>query len=49
LPPGSADFDRSNNVEQVVSPSDVAGNATISVRAFRITSPQTYALVIRVF
>jgi hypothetical protein len=49
MPPGSADFDRSNNVEQVVLPSNAAGKATISVRAFRITSPQTYALVIRVF
>jgi serine protease AprX len=46
--PGAAGFDRSNNVEQVVVPNIAAGTATITVRAFRNVSPQTYALVVRV-
>jgi serine protease AprX len=44
---GSIAFDRSNNVEQVVVPVAAAGTATITVRAFRAVSPQSYALVVR--
>jgi hypothetical protein len=36
------------NVEQVVVPNIAAGIATITVRAFRNVSPQTFALVVRV-
>jgi serine protease AprX len=46
--PGSAGFDRSNNVEQVIAPNLGAGQATITVSAFRTVTPQTYALVVRV-
>jgi serine protease AprX len=46
--PGAAGFDHSNNVEQVVVPNIAAGIATITVRAFRNGSPQTFALVVRV-
>jgi serine protease AprX len=47
--PPSADFDRTNNVEQVVWQNIPPGNVTITVRAFRITQfPQPYALVVRV-
>jgi serine protease AprX len=45
---GATGFDRSNNVEQVVVPNIAAGTATITVRAFRSVSPQSYALVVRV-
>jgi hypothetical protein len=48
MPPGSAGFDRTNNIEQVLLTNDAAGDATITVRAFRVTVPQTYALVVRV-
>ena len=45
----SADFDRENNVEQVVWDGLPGGNVAIVVRAHRIPSfPQTYALAIRV-
>jgi serine protease AprX len=47
-PAGSIDFDRSNNVEQVIVGNVAQGNVDIVVRAFRITTPQTYALVVRV-
>jgi hypothetical protein len=46
----SSDFDRANNVEQIVWPGVPAGDAEIIVRAKRITTPslpQPYALVIR--
>ena len=44
---GSTDFDRLNNVEQVTWSNPPAGNAVITVKAFRITtSPQSYALVV---
>jgi serine protease AprX len=46
--PGAAGFDHSNNVERVVVPNIAAGIATITVRAFRNVSPQTFALVVRV-
>jgi hypothetical protein len=43
-----AAFDRVNNVEQVVWPSPLAGQADVVVRAFRITQfPQSFALVVR--
>ena len=46
--PGSRDFDRKNNVEQVVWDQVPAGTITISVVAFAIASaPQDYALVAR--
>jgi hypothetical protein len=47
-PAGSTDFDRSNNAEQVIVANLTQGNVDIAVRAFRITAPQTYALVVRV-
>ncbi|MFM0670232.1 S8 family serine peptidase [Paraburkholderia sediminicola] len=47
MAPGSADFDRSNNVEQVVWTGVPSGNVDIVVRAFRVTKPQNYALVVR--
>lgn len=50
VPDSSSTFDRTNNVEQVVWPSPAAGNATITVKAFRVTSvpAQPYALVVRI-
>jgi len=48
MPASSADFDRTNNVEQVVWMGVPAGAATITVRAHRITlDTQSFALVIR--
>jgi len=48
MPSTSVDFDRTNNVEQVVWQNPPTGNAVIVVRAFRVTAqPQTYALVMR--
>lgn len=44
---GSADFDRSNNVEQVIWAGVPSGNVDIVVRAFRVTKAQNYALVVR--
>jgi serine protease AprX len=50
VPDSSSTFDRTNNVEQVVWPSPAAGNATVTVKAFRVTSSpaQPYALVVRI-
>jgi len=48
MPPGSPDFDRLNNVEQVIWPMDAADTITVVVRCFRATTPQSYALVVRV-
>src|SRR5262249_48633867 len=48
MPPASADFDRTNNVEQVVWPDITPGDVQITVRAFRIpVLAQSYALVAR--
>jgi serine protease AprX len=48
MPPGSPDFDRKNNVEQIVWDSIPAGNVTVSVIAHGVTlGPQNYALVVR--
>jgi serine protease AprX len=47
MPAGSTAFDRNNNVEQVQIADCPPGNAEIKVRAFRVTVPQTYALVVR--
>jgi len=48
MPASSTDFDRINNVEQVVWTGIPAGAATVTVRAHRITlNPQSFALVIR--
>lgn len=48
MPPSSTDFDRTNNVEQVVWEGIAPGDAQITVRAFRIAvSVQSYALVAR--
>jgi subtilisin family serine protease len=47
MPVGSTAFDRDNNVEQVIAPNLQVGDATIEVRGFRITRPQSYALVVR--
>jgi subtilisin family serine protease len=49
MPPASAEFDRVNNVEQVVWTGVPSGDVDIIVRAHRITQlPQSYALVVRV-
>jgi subtilisin family serine protease len=48
MPAGSADFDRTNNVEQVIFQTDAPDNITVVVRCFRATVPQNYALVVRV-
>lgn len=48
LPPSSIDFDRRNNVEQVVLTDVPAGKVEIVVRAYRIINPQSYALVVRI-
>jgi serine protease AprX len=46
---GSTDFDRTNNVEQVVWTDIASGTVTVTVTAHRVTTkPQTFALVIRV-
>lgn len=46
---GSADFDRTNNVEQVAWVLPPAGSMTITVRAFHVTLvPQSYAVVVKV-
>jgi serine protease AprX len=48
MPATSADFDRNNNVEQVVWDDLTPGDVTIIVRAFRIpVTPQSFALVAR--
>ena len=49
-PDFASTFDRTNNVEQIVWPSPTAGNATVTVKAFRVTSSpaQPYALVVRI-
>jgi hypothetical protein len=50
MPPGTADFDRTNNVEQVTWDAVGPGDVQITVRAFRVTvEPQSYALVVRAF
>ena len=49
MPAGSKDFDRKNNVEQVIFENLPPGEAVISVIAHSIAvAPQNYALVIRV-
>ena len=49
MPASSSDFDRINNVEQVLWSNVPAGQATITVRAFKTTlETQDFALVIRV-
>ena len=49
MPAGSADFDRTNNVEQVVWKNVPAGSVTVAVAAHKVTlGPQKFALVIRV-
>jgi len=48
MPANLNDFDRNNNVEQVVWEDVTPGEVMITVRAFRIpVSPQSYALVAR--
>jgi len=44
--PASPDFDRTNNVEQVLWPNIPQGNVDIVVRAFRTIAPQPYAIVV---
>jgi serine protease AprX len=46
--PTSSEFDRRNNVEQVVWNDLPAGKLEIIVHAYRILQPQSYALVVRV-
>jgi len=49
MPAGSADFDRANNVEQVVWKNVPAGSVTVAVAAHKVTlEPQKFALVVRV-
>jgi subtilisin family serine protease len=49
MPPSSTQFDRRNNVEQIVWPSVPTGKVEIVVQAHRVTlHPQSYALVVRV-
>jgi serine protease AprX len=49
VPPGSTDFDRVNNVEQVTWVLPPGGTMTVTVRAFHVTLlPQSYALLVRV-
>jgi hypothetical protein len=43
----SEEFDRVNNVEQIVWETPPAGTALIGVRAYRALAPQRFALVIR--
>ena len=46
---GSAAFDRTNNVEQVVWKNVPAGPVTVTVAAHRVTlGPQNFALLVRV-
>ncbi len=47
MAPDAADYDRNNNVEQVVAPVTTDGNARIVVSSYRSLQPQSYALVIR--
>ena len=48
MPVGSAAFDRTNNVEQVVWANVPAGPLTVTVAAHRVTlGPQSFALVVR--
>jgi subtilisin family serine protease len=50
MPPASADFDRVNNVEQVIWTNAAPGETQIIVRAFRIpVNKQPYALVARAY
>jgi serine protease AprX len=49
MPSSSSEFDRRNNVEQVVWSNVPTGKVEIIVQAYRITlHPQSYALVVRV-
>jgi hypothetical protein len=50
VPDSSPDFDRMNNVEQLVWNGPAPGNATVTVRAFRVASVQAqpYAMVVRI-
>lgn len=48
MPPSSTEFDRRNNVEQVVWSNVPAGKVEIVVRANRIIEAQSYALVVRI-
>jgi subtilisin family serine protease len=48
MPPSSTEFDRQNNVEQVVWSDVPTGTVEIVVRANRILRPQSYALVVRI-
>jgi serine protease AprX len=49
MPATSTDFDRINNVEQVVWENPPSGPATVRVACFRVTqAPQDFALVVRV-
>jgi hypothetical protein len=49
MPAGSSEFDRTNNIEQVVWSGVPSGSATVTVTAHRVTlEPQNFALVIRV-
>ena len=49
MDPTSTDFDRTNNVEQVLWENIQPGSVSVIVRAFHITSLlQSYALVIRI-
>jgi serine protease AprX len=48
MPPLSAGFDRTNNVEQVVLQFGAPDTITVVVSCFRATAPQSFALVVRI-
>ncbi len=48
MPPSSAEFDRFNNVEQIIWQDVMPGKVEVIVRAHRILHPQSYSLVVRV-
>jgi serine protease AprX len=47
VPSTSSEFDRTNNLEQILWSGIPIGNVEIVVKAYRALPPQTYALVIR--
>jgi serine protease AprX len=49
MPAASDDFDRVNTIEQVRRTDLEPGLAHVTVRAYRVTNPQNYALVVRTF
>jgi hypothetical protein len=48
MPAGSTNFDRVNNVEQIIFQTATPDQITVTVQCFRATVPQSYALVVRI-